>query len=108
MFMSSVACCRAGIISSRIVLGLLKPMLYVASISLLVCMYHSLADAAILQQLAPWVGQAVSAVIEAFQNNKTCCNGSAACMLHTRAVWQNLHSSCCGARRPASANLAGC
>jgi hypothetical protein len=37
------------------VLGLLKPMLYVASISLLVCTYHSLADAAILQQLAPWV-----------------------------------------------------
>jgi hypothetical protein len=45
----------AGIISSRIVLGLLKPMLYVASISLLVCTYHSLVDAAILQQLAPWV-----------------------------------------------------
>lgn len=44
-----------GIISSRIVLGLLKPMLYVAGISLAVCSYHSLADAAILTRLAPWV-----------------------------------------------------
>jgi hypothetical protein len=37
------------------VLGLLKPMLYVASISLLVCTYHSLVDVGTLQQLAPWV-----------------------------------------------------
>lgn len=44
-----------SIISSRIVLGLLKPMLYVAGISLAVCSYHSLADAAILTRLAPWL-----------------------------------------------------
>jgi hypothetical protein len=56
----------AGIISSRIVLGLLKPMLYVASISLLVCTYHSLVDAAILQQLAPWVSRISIASVSCF------------------------------------------